>query len=82
MVEYRCVNCDILFDWQPTVVRGRLFCCTGCAQGGPCSCDYENLPRDPVVREPPDNVAPTAANPARSSIRHETIFPVHGPAEG
>jgi hypothetical protein len=36
----RCVNCDIEFLWPPTTVRGKNYCCTGCANGGPCCCDY------------------------------------------
>ena len=40
-----CANCGIEIDWQPTVVDGRTYCCLGCALGGPCSCDYSNLPR-------------------------------------
>ena len=36
----RCANCDIEFFWSPTVVQGNLYCCTGCAAGGPCTCDY------------------------------------------
>ncbi|TMD78270.1 MAG: hypothetical protein E6I97_07310 [Chloroflexi bacterium] len=36
----RCANCDIDILWKPTVVQGKTFCCTGCAAGGPCSCDY------------------------------------------
>jgi hypothetical protein len=35
-----CANCDIDILWPPTVVQGKTFCCTGCAAGGPCSCDY------------------------------------------
>jgi hypothetical protein len=38
--EYRCANCDIEFFWSPTVVQGKVYCCTGCAAGGPCNCDY------------------------------------------
>jgi len=37
---HRCANCDIEFFWSPTVVQGNLYCCTGCAAGGPCTCDY------------------------------------------
>jgi hypothetical protein len=36
----RCANCDIEFLWPPTVVQGKTYCCTGCAAGGPCNCDY------------------------------------------
>jgi len=40
-----CANCGIEINWQPTVVDGRAYCCPGCSCGGPCSCDYSNLPR-------------------------------------
>jgi hypothetical protein len=40
-----CVNCGIVIRWQPTLVEGRTYCCLGCAGGGPCECDYDNLPR-------------------------------------
>ncbi len=36
----RCANCDIEILWTPTIVQGKVFCCTGCAAGGPCNCDY------------------------------------------
>lgn len=36
----RCANCDIEILWPPTIVQGKAFCCTGCAAGGPCNCDY------------------------------------------
>lgn len=36
----RCANCDIEILWTPTFARGVAYCCTGCAAGGPCSCDY------------------------------------------
>lgn len=35
-----CANCDIEILWKPVFVRGVAYCCTGCAAGGPCSCDY------------------------------------------
>lgn len=35
-----CANCDIEILWPPTMVQGKAYCCTGCAAGGPCSCDY------------------------------------------
>jgi hypothetical protein len=37
---YRCANCEIEFFWPPTVVQDNVYCCTGCAAGGPCNCDY------------------------------------------
>ena len=37
---YHCANCDIEFFWLPTVEQEKIYCCTGCAAGGPCNCDY------------------------------------------
>ena len=39
-----CENCGIIIVWQPTIVEGKSYCCPGCAHGGPCNCDYDNLP--------------------------------------
>ena len=51
--ELVCANCGIVIVWEPTIVEGRGYCCPGCAQGGPCNCDYDNLPRsghsNPIV---------------------------------
>jgi hypothetical protein len=46
----RCANCDIDIFWAPTIVQGKTYCCTGCAAGGPCNCDYSQLPSS-VARE-------------------------------
>lgn len=40
-----CANCGIVIRWQATILEGRPYCCLGCAQGGPCDCDYDNLPQ-------------------------------------
>ena len=55
--ETYCACCGIGIHWQPTIVDGKLFCCLGCAKGGPCVCDYDNLPKqdkpsDLVFRPP------------------------------
>ncbi len=42
--ELVCATCGIVIRWQATIVDGRAYCCLGCAQGGPCHCDYDNLP--------------------------------------
>jgi hypothetical protein len=36
----RCANCDIEILWTPVYRQGIAYCCTGCAAGGPCNCDY------------------------------------------
>ena len=50
MEEIRCANCGIVIRWQPTVVNGEFYCCVGCSQGGPCTCDYSNLPKPGEVK--------------------------------
>ena len=49
-----CINCGIIITWQPTIVGSHAYCCSGCAEGGPCKCDYDNLPEPgdtkPIVR--------------------------------
>lgn len=46
-----CANCGIPIRWLPTIVAGKTFCCLGCAEGGPCECDYTHLPQpgDPAA---------------------------------
>ena len=39
----KCVNCQITIDWLPEVSKGQPFCCSGCSDGGPCTCDYSRL---------------------------------------
>ena len=39
-----CANCGIKIRWQPTIIEEKTYCCWGCSQGGPCTCDYSNLP--------------------------------------
>ncbi len=40
-----CASCGIEIRWQPTTLGGAQYCCIGCAEGGPCTCDYSQLPR-------------------------------------
>ena len=48
--EPMCTNCGIVIRWQPTKVGSKIYCCLGCAEGGPCRCDYDNLPRPGEVQ--------------------------------
>ena len=54
-----CTTCGIVVRWQPTIVESRTYCCLGCAEGGPCECDYDNLPQhgvtNPLVIQAPDS---------------------------
>jgi hypothetical protein len=38
----RCASCDIEITDKPTIGSGQVFCCGGCAEGGPCVCSYED----------------------------------------
>ena len=60
MQERMCANCGIVIRWQPTIVDGKTYCCLGCARGGPCECDYENLP-------PPEGINPLVHQSVRPS---------------
>ncbi len=40
----KCASCDIELDTLPLVVGGLLYCCRGCAVGGPCVCSYVGNP--------------------------------------
>lgn len=42
-LSIHCANCDIEILWTPVFVQGKAFCCTGCAAGGPCNCDYSQF---------------------------------------
>ena len=43
-----CANCEIKTTWKPTIINGKSYCCEGCAEGGPCICDYAQLPPLPI----------------------------------
>lgn len=52
----KCANCGIEIRWQPTVIDGVMYCCLGCSRGGPCDCNYSDLPRGadrlaPIARQ-------------------------------
>lgn len=60
-----CANCGIEIRWQPTWQNGVVYCCAGCSQGGPCTCDYEHLPQDNA--EPAACAFPSALNAVGSA---------------
>jgi len=43
----RCDSCDIDLTASVMLFQGRAYCCSGCADGGPCVCTYES-PADRV----------------------------------
>ncbi len=55
-----CRNCGIEMDWQPVIVDRQPYCCLGCAQGGPCQCDYNRLP-SPAIQATLAQRAPSPA---------------------
>jgi hypothetical protein len=49
--EPRCSNCGAAIPWRPVMHRGRIYCCGGCAQGGPCYCSYDLATGDWLLPE-------------------------------
>ena len=37
-----CESCQIAVPGEPLRFEDRLYCCAGCAAGGPCVCTYEH----------------------------------------
>ncbi len=33
-----CDTCGMEYDWPGVSVGNRVYCCAGCAAGGPCTC--------------------------------------------
>ena len=33
-----CDRCGMEYDWAGVTAGGRIYCCVGCASGGPCTC--------------------------------------------
>jgi hypothetical protein len=65
-----CANCGIEIRWQPTIVDGVAYCCLGCSRGGPCECDYSQLPR------PKDHTAIVSF----TTWRGTGVIPAHEPS--
>lgn len=38
IVETYCDTCGMEYDWPGVAIGGNVYCCAGCAQGGPCTC--------------------------------------------
>jgi len=48
-----CDSCRIRIDPDCIRIEGKLYCCAGCAAGGPCICTYEHG----LGRYPPSHYA-------------------------
>ncbi|MCH7744945.1 MAG: 6-carboxytetrahydropterin synthase [Chloroflexi bacterium] len=48
-----CANCFEEFRRPPVSYNGRMYCCEGCAHGGPCICTYDISPSGSEGRETP-----------------------------
>jgi hypothetical protein len=66
-MKWVCANCGIEFNWQPTIVDGLAYCCIGCSQGGPCTCDYSCLPR-------PDDSTALASVPQNDNSKRSAEY--------
>jgi hypothetical protein len=36
-----CASCELQLTGRPVYFMDETYCCTGCANGGPCVCTYE-----------------------------------------
>ena len=45
-----CDRCGMEYDWAGVTVGGHIYCCEGCASGGPCTCPAA-LREDVVVTD-------------------------------
>ncbi len=45
----RCDSCDIELTGSALLMKGKPYCCRGCAEGGPCICTYEESAGRPAT---------------------------------
>ncbi|MFN3928938.1 MAG: hypothetical protein ACK4OK_04820 [Thermoflexus sp.] len=82
-----CRNCGIEIEWQPVIVDRQPYCCLGCAEGGPCQCDYARLPSPAAPatlaqRRPPQAVEVLIQRPALlAEMAHQSGEEAINPAE-
>jgi len=60
IVEKYCDRCGMQYDWAGVTLGDQVFCCAGCASGGPCTCPVltggTTIVDDDVVVVPDDDV--------------------------
>ena len=66
-VNLTCDNCEEQLTGEPFYFDGNVYCCAGCAGGGPCTCTYQ---------PPTEGEADTDADRSASS---ETLEPLEPP---
>lgn len=37
-VQTICDRCGMEYEWAGVTIGDRVYCCAGCASGGPCTC--------------------------------------------
>jgi 6-pyruvoyl-tetrahydropterin synthase len=56
-----CNNCGMPVGYEPVTKDGSVFCCFGCAEGGPCTCSYVGPSASPFAT--PQTIAPADPRP-------------------
>jgi hypothetical protein len=64
VVETYCDRCGMKYDWAGVTAGDHIYCCAGCANGGPCTCprtaaDTVTVTDDPVVVADDDTIVVT-----------------------
>jgi hypothetical protein len=65
-----CTSCEAPISLAPVFDDGRAFCCSGCAVGGPCLCEYGAAADSPAADAEPTG-PPAAAGPQAPPSRGE-----------
>jgi hypothetical protein len=51
-----CDNCGMEYVGPGVTVGGNIYCCAGCARGGPCTCGGPAVVTSPATYVAPDEV--------------------------
>ncbi len=80
-----CANCFAEFEWTPFVQDGEEFCCSGCADGGPCICTYTGAPhlqQESAVSSTVPAGAPSDEEAAEEQVDDESDLPAATAGDG
>ena len=49
VIETICDRCGMSYDWHGVTIGDLVYCCTGCASGGPCICNRTTVVAGPTT---------------------------------
>lgn len=70
-----CATCFEEFEWEPVEAEGKVFCCPGCAGGGPCDGTRGPVPgKRPAEPTPEAATEPEAGAPPGPPTRSDALL--------